>query len=81
MKKFEFFSYGLVNGFGQKNCHVLLFGKISRESVFGVILERKKVVLDCEKRSLKRRTIGIFPMGFFKWDLGLGFFQWIWSKN
>ena len=31
--------------------------------MFGVILERKKVVLDCKKRSLKRRKIGIFPKG------------------
>ena len=75
MKKFEFFSYGLVNGFGQKNCHVLLFGKISRESVFGVILERKKVVLDCEKKEFKKTYNWDFSNGIFQMGFGIGIFS------
>ena len=75
MKKFEFFSYGLVNGFGQKNCHVLLFGKISRENVFGVILERKKVVLDCEKKEFKKTYNWDFSNGIFQMGFGIGIFS------
>ena len=43
-----------------KICHVFLFGKIGQGNVFDHILERKQAFLDCNKRSLKRRKIGIF---------------------
>ena len=43
-----------------KICHVFLFGKIGQGNVFDDILERKQAILNCNKRSLKRRKIGIF---------------------
>ena len=48
-----------------KICHVFLFGKIGQGNVFDDILERKQAFLDCNKRSLKRRKIGIFFFFFY----------------
>ena len=65
--------------------HLFIFGKITEESVFDDILERKKASLDYKKKKLKKSKIGIFPKGLLVHGFGQKFenfpFFYFWQNQ